>query len=228
MVSHPPSGSLRVRPLAEADVPFAADLHAEALPNGIIARLGRRGLRPYYRGFARSPYAIAWLAEREAPVGMVVGTADAGAHRHWVRRHHATRLALPVAGALARHPLFVGRFVAERLARLVRTRRDRGPAPSRRAPSAVLSHVAVSAQARGSGAGTALVQAFTATAERAGADTVQLVSPLDGGAVEFYDRLGWRRVAETVGRDGRRLVHFELTLDSGQDRETPSGGEHTQ
>jgi ribosomal protein S18 acetylase RimI-like enzyme len=215
VVSRPSSGSLRVRPLTEADAPFAANLHAEALPNGIIARLGRRGLRAYYRGFARSPHAIAWLAEREAPVGMVVGTADISAHRRWVRRHHATRLALPVAGALVRHPVFVGHFSAERLARLVRTRRRRGRAPSRRASSAVLSHVAVSAQARGSGAGTALVEAFAAAAQRAGANTVELVSPLDGGAVEFYDTLGWRRVAETVGRDGRQLMHFELVLDSG-------------
>lgn len=223
MVSRPPSGSLRVRPLTEADAPFAADLHAEALPNGIIARLGRRGLRAYYRGFARSPHAIAWLAEREAPVGMVVGTADPSAHRRWVRRHHATRLALPVAGALVRHPVFVGQFAAERLARLVRTKRRRGPAPGPRASSAVLSHVAVSAKARGSGAGTALVEAFTAASRRAGINTVQLVTPLDGGAVEFYDRLGWRRVADTVGRDGRRLVHFELVLDSEGDRESPSG-----
>lgn len=224
MVSRPASGSLRVRPLAEADAPFAADLHAEALPNGIIACLGRRGLRAYYRGFARSPHAIAWLAEREAPVGTVVGTADTSAHRHWVRRHHARRLALPVAGAVVRHPVFVGRFAAERLARLVRTRHGRGRASSPRPSSAVLSHVAVSAQARRSGAGTALVEAFTTAARRAGANTVQLVTPFDGGAVEFYDGLGWRRVAETVGRDGRRLVHFELALGSEEDRETPSGG----
>lgn len=221
-MSHPTSSSLRVRPLAEADAPFAADLHAEALPNGIIACLGRRGLRAYYRGFIRSPHAIAWLAEREGPVGMVVGTADPSAHRRWERRHHALRLAVPVADALVRHPVFVGQFAAERLARLLRTRRRRGRAPGPRASSAVLSHVAVSAKARRSGAGTALVEAFTAAAQRAGVDTVQLVTPFDGGAVEFYDRLGWRRVAETVGRDGRRLVHFELVLDSDGGRETLS------
>lgn len=223
MVSRPPSGSLRVRPLAETDAPFVADLHAEALPNGIIACLGRRGLRAYYRSFARSPHAIALLAEREAPVGMVAGTTDPSAHRRWVRRHHVTSLAVPVAGALMRHPVFVGHFAAERLARLARTGLRREPGPGSRTSSAVLSHVAVMPTARRSGAGTELVEAFTAASQRAGVNSVQLVTPFDGGAVEFYDRLGWWRVADTVGRDGRRLVHFELVLDSEGDRETPSG-----
>jgi GNAT superfamily N-acetyltransferase len=212
----PPCGSLRLRPLAEADAPFAADLHAHALPGGIMPLLGRGGLAAYYRGFARSPRAIAWLAERDAPVGMVVGAADADAHRRWVRRHQLASLALPVAGAVVAHPVRLGRFAKGRLARRLRASSSQR-APSRGGSAAVLSHVAVSPPARGTGAGAALVEAFTAAARRAGADRVCLVTPRDGGAAAFYDRLGWPRVTETVGWDGRRLVHFELALDPGGD-----------
>jgi hypothetical protein len=73
-----------IRPLQPVDLPFAAALHAAALPHGFFARLGSPFLRVYYAGYLRSPYAVALVAERRGdvrePLGVLVGTLDTAAH----------------------------------------------------------------------------------------------------------------------------------------------------
>lgn len=213
-----------VRPLLASDIEFAAALHAEALPHGFFASLGRSYLRTYYRSFLASPYACGLAAGPEGgPVGFVVGVLDPVAHRRFTVRRFGARMAAEGALALVRHPDVGLEFLCTRLGRytkgLLRSLRPRRAGPSRRQPPGmhsglgVLSHVAVIPDARGSGVGEALVDAFVSSARRGDVRRLELLTLADGlGATRFYDRLGWQ-CEGVVTDEGREYVKFGLDLE---------------
>jgi GNAT superfamily N-acetyltransferase len=211
-----PIHGLVVRELNEIDVPFAAALHAGALPHGFFAELGDQFLAAYYRSFIDSPHATALVAALDGQlVGVLVGPLRPGAHRRWIMRQRGARLALIAAAALATRPTALRRFLATRvgrygrvLARQGRVRaRDRSGAPA----VAVLTHVAVLPTWRGQGIGTALVERFVRVARAGGADEVHLVT-LSGatGAEAFYRRLGWAPARSHRNADGALVTPFRL------------------
>lgn len=75
-------------------------------------------------------------------------------------------------------------------------------------PVAVLTHVAVSEDAQGTGAGRALVEAFTAEVRRARVGEVRLVTDRGGPGARFYRRLGWRSRGVRRGSDGSLVEEF--------------------
>jgi len=214
-----------VRPLAVADLAAAARLHAALLPHGFFVSLGLRYLRAYYGTFLASPHAIGLVADLEGqPVGVLVGTSRNAAHYRWVIRHRGLRLAVLGASAMLVRPAVAAWFVRTRLRRygrrvllvvLGRARRGGRPALTDTAGSdtAVLTHVMVADQARGRGAGAALVERFAAAAKAAGARTAMLVTFAgEDGAASFYKRLGWEHLEDRRGRDGQELSVFSRRL----------------
>jgi GNAT superfamily N-acetyltransferase len=214
-----------VRPLAVADLAVAARLHAALLPHGFFAFLGLRYLRAYYGTFLASPHAIGLVADLEGrPAGILVGTSRNAAHYRWVIRHRGLRLACLGASAMLVRPAVAGWFLRTRLRRygrrvllvlLARARRGGNPAPADAAVGdpAVLTHLMVEDQARGRGAGAALVDRFTAAASAAGAPTAMLVTLAgDDGAGSFYKRLGWEHLEDRPSRDGHELSVFSKRL----------------
>jgi ribosomal protein S18 acetylase RimI-like enzyme len=214
-----------VRPLAVVDLAVAARLHAALLPHGFFAFLGLRYLRAYYGTFLASPHAIGLVAELEGrPVGILVGTSRNAAHYRWVMRHRGPRLACLGASAMLVRPAVAVWFLRTRVRRygrrvvltvLARTRRGGNPAPTDAAggDTAVLTHVMVADQARGRGAGAALVDRFAAAAKAAGARTAVLVTLAgEDGAGFFYKRLGWEHLEDRGGRDGHELSVFSRRL----------------
>ena len=219
-----PSGPPRVpvRAADAGDLGFAAMLHEAALPHGFFARLGERFLRRYYRTFLESPHAVALVAvTNDGRAGVLVGTVHNRAHYRWLRRHAGRRLALAGAAALLVRPRVALAFVRHRAARYLRAWRLLGPG-SRAEPRtdhdagdvAVLTHVSVLPEARRTGAGRALVDAFVAAAAAAGSREARLVT-LSGeqGAAEFYSRLGWSHCGDGHLADGHRISSFRLDLD---------------
>lgn len=211
---------LVVRSCSSEDLPFAAALHAQALPHGFFTRLGERFLTAYYESFLASPHALAFVAATTArPVGVLVGTVRGRTHLRWVLRHRGWRLGWLGALALLTRPRQLAFFVRTRLLRyargVLRNRRRRvghaAEPPARH--TATLSHVAVAHEARGAGAGAALVAAFASAARRAGCDEAALVTLADGrGAGPFYERLGWTRRRDLVDRDGRPISFYTRRL----------------
>jgi ribosomal protein S18 acetylase RimI-like enzyme len=217
--------AVAVRPLAVADLAVAARLHAALLPHGFFALLGLRYLRAYYGTFLASPHAIGLVAELEGrPAGILVGTSRNAAHYRWVIRHRGLRLACLGASAMLVRPTVAVRFLRTRLRRygrrvvltvLARACRGGNSAPTDAAPedTAVLTHVMVADQARGRGAGAALVDRFVAAAKAAGARTATLVTLAGGdGAGSFYKQLGWEHLEDRHGRDGHDLSVFSRRL----------------
>lgn len=215
-----------VRPMTAADAAFAAALHESALPHGFFGRLGRPFLQAYYESFIASPHAVAFVADSTAgPAGVLVGTVRNAAHYSWVLRNRGQHLAWRGVIALLARPAQLWLFLRTRVGRYVRGAARLRPTPSRNhreAPSmagaafgqpAVLTHVAVSAESRGTGAGGALVAAFLRTAKGARCREAILVT-LAGpeGAGPFYRRLGWTLRDTHDDHDGRLLECYRRRL----------------
>jgi ribosomal protein S18 acetylase RimI-like enzyme len=217
------SAPVQLERLDSARLGFAADLHRAALPHGLFPRLGRRFLRAYYETFAASPHAVARLALVDGtPAGVLVGTTANPPHYRWVVRHRGARLLAAGLLALTVRPRVALDFLRTRsghylhaLVRLGRRRRGGTPAADERAAAqvAVLTHVAVRADARGCGIGSRLVDDFVAAARAAGADEAHLVTDAQSdGNHAFYRRSGWRHRGDRTDRDGRPISWFTRRL----------------
>jgi ribosomal protein S18 acetylase RimI-like enzyme len=227
---------LSIRDAVPRELRATAQLHHREL-GGLFVDLGPRFLRSYHAAFADSPDAVALVATNGiAPLGFLCGTLDNDRHyRVVVRRHVPALLGRAVSSLLARPRLavFVLRTRTRRYARAVAVRlrgdarlkadpvRDATPpsvpgqpvaAARRRGAVAVLTHVAVAPEARGSGAGRQLVAAFVARARAAGASEIRLVTDPATPAPEFYRHLGWTSLGVRPGRDGVRVEEFRLQL----------------
>ena len=101
-----------IRPMSDADVPFAAREHLECFPEGFFARLGSRFLRGYYRSFLGSEDACALVAhDGKQPVGYLVGMTLPAKHRDHVLRIHRARLAFLGGTALLARPKLLVEFL---------------------------------------------------------------------------------------------------------------------
>lgn len=209
-----------VSALSPDDTAATAHLHASQLGHGFFGCLGERFLAAYHATFLASPHAVAFVAASgDRTVGFLVGTLAPQGHTRWVLRERGRRLAVLGALALAARPALAARFVRTRSGpyarRLLTGRRDRTPVPAAdlRLRVAVLTHVAVDPSVRGSGVGSALVDAFVDSARCAGAERALLVT-LEGerGAGPFYERLGWARTDSRTDRDGHPIAEFGLAL----------------
>lgn len=218
-----------ITPMRPADLGFAVRLHQQSLPDGFFARLGPRFLRRYYATFVASPHAVALICGFEGrPVGALVGTRANRAHWSWVVRTHGVRLGLAGMLALLFRPREAVVFARTRTGRYVRAiwrltrsatrppRQSRGGLTGEAAPApasvAVLTHICVSASARGSGAGRQLVRTFLDEAGRGPALEAQLITAARGGAADFYRHLGWEHVDDRLNHDGALVSRFRTPV----------------
>lgn len=211
------TGASEVRPLTIEDVPFATALHREALPDGFFVALGDEFLRRYYETFISSPHAVGLIAVvADEPRGVLVGTVDQGSHYRWLVQHRRTALAVAAVRSLARHPRLAVEFIRTRARRYLRGAlrlgRSRPPRQAQHGPTTGhLTHVAVVPKSRVNGVGSALVGRYSALAFAQGALRLRVATQVDGGAAEFYRRLGWRDAGSMQNLDG---IDFDvLVLD---------------
>lgn len=204
-----------VRPLGEADIEFAAALHASALPEGFFVALGQPFLRAYYRAYRDSPHALGLVATvHGAPCGFVVGTIDGG-HYGWILRHRFREHAWAALRGMLRRPGLVARFLRTRATRYgrgiirlrSRGRTSAGPASGSVTTVGVLAHIAVADSQRGKGIGADLVAAFVSGAARHGTERLRVLTRADDGAAPFYERLGWQPTETVRDVDG---VEFQV------------------
>lgn len=204
-----------LRPMAQPDVAWSADLHRRALAVGLFPSLGQRFLRRYHRTFIESPYAVALVvAVDDIPAGFVLGILRSEAHRQETLRTRGIRLAFIGLGAILVRPALLFRFTRTRLRAYVRALwRHLNPNEERKRQDstddlAVLCHIAVEDSQRGLGLGKKLVDALVEIAGATGRWTVT-TSTVD--AAPFYESLGWTHT--TAGRtfDGEILHHLMTT-----------------
>lgn len=205
--------------MREDDLSFVVGEHLQHFPRGFFARLGPRFLHEYYRAFLTGDSGVAVVAEEAGrPVGYLVGVTDPAAHREHVVRRHGRGLALRGAALLVVRPRLLATFLRTRAARYLEKLLVRRAARSGRTvdvtPPAVLTHVAVTADAQGKGIGTLLVEWFEQALQATGCARVVLVTAAGrDGAGEFYERRGWTRTGEHATTDGHLLSNYEYRFD---------------
>lgn len=211
-------GGVAVCPLAVEDVLATARLHSEALPEGFFVRLGARFLAEYHRTYVASPHAVALGLRCDGGIdGFLLATLDPAAHGAWVLRRAGARLLLAGAVALVVRPRVLALFLrtrAVRYARGVLRRVRRVPAAQdvSTAGWAVLSHIAVAPERRGTGAAAALVRELHCRAITSGAAGVLLLTAPSGPGPRFYAKLGYRSDGLVRGADGSSWLRFRHRL----------------
>lgn len=198
---------LRIAPARREDLGSIAALHARAFPDSAITAFGPESVRRYYEWLLEGPHdaalMLAWLE------GRVVGFCAAGWFRGAMRGFlRANRVYL--AGRVLRHPsLLMSELIRERVvlavrltlrfSRLGKAHPARAGEPQDVRRFGVLS-IATAPEARGSGAGRALMLEAEQRARRGGfASMVLTVHPENARAVAFYEQLGWERRPTTDG-----------------------------
>lgn len=210
-----PGPAREVRALDADDATKTAALHAQALPDSFFAQLGARFLRTYHCSYADSPHAVALVSVGGGQVdGFLLGVLAPAEHGAYVLRRWGARLATRAVLALLLRPRLLVVFLRTRLGRYARGLwRRRRPTASTAAAGpagtwAVLSHVAVDSERRGSGAGAALVHVLHDRVRSVGAAGAVLLTAVDGPGAAFYRRLGYQHEGEVVGADGQQWLRF--------------------
>lgn len=217
----PATMTIVVRAMEPSDLSFAAALHEHSLRHGLFPALGRRFLVRYLGTYVDGGASVAFVAELAgSPAGFLVGVLDEPAHYRQVVRRHGTKLAASGIMALMTRPRVAWTFFRTRarryilgIGRLARGASAGSSGATNTLPAAVLSHVAVIPELRGSGVGSDLVSAFTAAARAASTASIRLTTRTGAdGAGDFYVGLGWRRVDTFVDADGLSWDRLRLDL----------------
>jgi ribosomal protein S18 acetylase RimI-like enzyme len=175
-----------VAPFRGEHVARVADLHCRALP-GLLSALGPAAVEAFYAGYLASPRSVAFVDERDGVLrGFVLGSGDPGGMRRDALRANAWRILRGVALSVLRRPRILRLLVGGALGL-----RAGGFDP--RAPE--LTYIAVREDARGAGAGGALLAAFHSALRAQGIERYELsVEAANRQAVIFYERHGLRPV----------------------------------
>ena len=139
-----------IRPMKVADAEWAAGQHAALMQHSVFARFGTGFLACFYRCFARSPHAIAFVHEEQGRPGAVItATIDRPAFLRELLRRHGLSLAAGALSGILRQPGLLAAVQPLRYLREI-------PADD---TSAELIYITVAEQSRARGIARALIAA---------------------------------------------------------------------
>jgi ribosomal protein S18 acetylase RimI-like enzyme len=178
------AGPLRepvIRPARDRDIPHLARMHADAIADGFLPRLGAGFMERLYQAMVDWDGSEIFVADGGLrPVGFVAGVTDVGAfYRHFVRHHGA-------GAALAAAPRLLRPRIARRAWETLRYEGDHGGV------AAELLAMAVVPEARRRGVATALgARLLEALSARGEAHVKVVVGAGNDGAVAAYRGMGF-------------------------------------
>jgi ribosomal protein S18 acetylase RimI-like enzyme len=177
---------VNVAPLDRASVEAVARLHCASL-TGLLTRLGEPAARAFYSGCVGTDLAIGFVAVDQSVVrGLVLGSVHPDRLDREVLRRNPLGTLAGLARGIARHPSLLAWLVGG-------MRGSDEDTYDRRA--AELKYLAVAADQRGGGTGRLLVEAFSKAMREAGVEAYELsVDDDNRAAIDFYEKLGFRRV----------------------------------
>ena len=197
----------RIRPMTLSEVRDVVHVHLQAFPGFFLSFLGPGFLRELYRGIVSDPAGIAFVAEQDGRIlGFVAGTAEpAGFYSRLLKRRFLP-FAFHAAMAALRRPA-----AAPRLLRALGRSKQ---APDRASGRAELMSLAVLSEARGTGSGAKLVDAFVSRVREINGEAVLLTTDAaDNDAVNsFYVNRGFRLCRSFTTPEGRQMNEYEKTV----------------
>jgi ribosomal protein S18 acetylase RimI-like enzyme len=173
-----------------------------AFPESALTMLGSEAVRRYYEWQLLGPHEISALCAyvNSELVGFCFGGIFRGAMSGFVRKNRTFLIAQVIAHPwLVTNPMFRDRLTLG--TRVLRSyTRPRATEPSSARPT--LNHfgilaIAVHPQRQGLGIGKLLMKATEDVARQRGFQEINLsVNPRNHQAVEFYERLNWKRLSK--------------------------------
>lgn len=213
---------ISVRPLAPDESAVSAAIHQDVLGMEFLARFGPGFLRTYHRAWIESPggLALAAVDADDAIVGVILASLDPAGHYRWMLTHAGPRLAARLAARSLRDPALARDLLATRAVRYagavwrqVTGRSRPSPAPVARARVGEVTHLMVRSEARGLGAGAALLAETERRAMAAAVTELVLVTPPELESRHFYEHLGWEVSGSLTSRSGEHFIRFRRHLD---------------
>ena len=195
-----------IRAATEADIPALATIHARALPDDLLPRLGVDFLRDvFYPTALRLTGVSVWVATDAAdtPIAFVVFAEDADSLTAQLRRRWPAVLRATAKRTVSDPGLLVALAAVAKAPEVVWGR----DAPPSMAKAPELYVIATDPAAQGQGAGSELTRhGVKDLASRGHRDCIVRTSSPD--ALRFYQRLGFRTVGhERRGRRRLDLLH---------------------
>jgi ribosomal protein S18 acetylase RimI-like enzyme len=185
-----------------------AEVHVRAFPDSALTKLGNRAVERYYEWQLNGPHDHYFLGafDSDRLAAFAVGGKSRGALCGFIRRHRFF-----LASQLLRHPGMVfsehGRKAFRTALRLLApASRNVSPTrkPTQSGRSFGLLAIAVDPSWRRKGAGTLLMQELEVVAVAGGYLKMHLtVRSNNAEAIRFYERLGWMKIEDDGGWEGR-------------------------
>jgi len=194
-----------IRAVRSGDIPSVVDVHLASFQRFFLTFLGRSFLEHLYLEITRDSGGVFFVAT--SPEGQIIGFAAGVQHLpNFYRKLTTKRLftfALASIRAALRRPAIIPR--------LLRARGAARQAGEASCPATLMS-IAVAPEAKGSGAGKLLIQAFLKEMAKRGTPKISLTTDRDNNAptLGFYRGLGFSLVREVQTREGRWLCEFVI------------------
>ncbi len=198
-----------VRKAERGDLPGIVAIHLEAFKNFFLTRLGRGFLQRYYELVLRYRGGILLVREgRSGLEGFACGFVDPEEFYRLMSRNRRM-FTLPILSATVRHPSLVANIIAS-------VQRVETQASQTSGQSCELSSVAVRPEARGSGAGKALLRAFAEQAWSLGAQYVYLDTDAEANepANALYRKVGFEFCRRFQKNKGRWMNQYVLDREA--------------
>jgi ribosomal protein S18 acetylase RimI-like enzyme len=199
-----------VRPATAEDVARIVDVHRQAFPGFVLTSFGPAFLTRFYAAVVDDKACISLVAENDSSIlGFVVGPLQPAGFFRGLFLRQGLGFAIDAVPAIARRPLNTARH-------LIRGVVYRGDAPEARPDWALLSSIAVVRSATGSGAASALLEAFCVRAAELGSGGVYLTTDRDDNAAanRFYSKHEFSCDGQIERRDGRVMNLYVRALAS--------------
>jgi ribosomal protein S18 acetylase RimI-like enzyme len=199
-----------VRAGARCDLDQIVAVHKQAFPKTFGSALGKSYLRAFYAWFLADSAALCLVAaSQEQLLGYVVGCQSSQTYYEQLYGTRQKTLVRAALRGLLENPLALIRLrralpsVLPRLAQMLGKWRPKLPqasaatAPNFEVNCASLNVIAVHPSVLGSQVATTLLHEFVKAVRQRGVTRIQLtVDKNNSRAIRFYEREGWRRLAE--------------------------------
>ena len=217
------------------DTDQTSQLQRTCLKTGLFPQLGHGFVRRWHRTFIDAPMGIALVVRdpEDQVAAFLLGVTNQQAYVRHVLGHDRFALAWRGAVGLILRPTAARRFLKTRVKQYRRrllpigetprqTSAVGSPAPRANsdvafrfpspAPIGVVHAIVTRPTSRGAGYGRILVRQFEKALLEDGTKCGELVTRANGGAPDFYRRLGWSETGRRMDRDGHIIVQFNRVL----------------
>jgi ribosomal protein S18 acetylase RimI-like enzyme len=202
-----------VRDITPLDIKQLASMHEKELSEEFLSKLGSRFLRQYYKAWINSPYAVFLCYDDGILKGALLGSINPGSQYNYMLKKSGTKLLFSIFASLLTRPIwaiafFKTRFKYYAMGVLKRVFKRQKVTESFEGIIAELTHVFVDSKFRQQHIGSILVGEFISRCRNNNIKKIDLVTPLESPAAQFYEALGFVSKGTIKAKTGEMFQRF--------------------